>query len=75
MLIDYAGFIPGKDLIFGSDGMPHGMMSALQSSLFPPFPGQVLTMSEFKKGYCIPDTDDLWMVNIENGRVDVSSIY
>ncbi|MDQ1354416.1 MAG: Amidohydrolase family protein [Acidobacteriota bacterium] len=55
MLIDKAGFVPGKDLIFGSDGMPHGMKTALQTSLFPPFPQQRLTLDEFIAGYCMPD--------------------
>jgi len=55
MLIDKAGFTPGKDLIFGSDGMPHGITTALQTSLFPPFPGQRLTLDEFIAGYCMPD--------------------
>ncbi|MGE5342529.1 MAG: amidohydrolase family protein [Candidatus Omnitrophota bacterium] len=56
MLIDQVGFIPGKDLIFGSDGMPHGAEYALQASLFPPYPSQKLTLDEFVAGYCMPDT-------------------
>lgn len=36
MLIDEVGYVPGEDLIFGSDGMPHGVQSALEQSLFPP---------------------------------------
>lgn len=55
MLIDKAGFVPGKDLIFGSDGMPHGVETAIQTGLFPPFPGQRLTPNEFMAGYCMPD--------------------
>lgn len=55
MLIDEAGFVPGEDLIFGSDGMPHGAPYALQSALFPPFPGQRLSLPEFVAGYCMPD--------------------
>ena len=57
MLIDEAGFVPGKDLIFGSDGMPHGAMSALENSLFPPFDSQKLTLDEFVKGYCADSYD------------------
>lgn len=53
VLIDEAGFVPGEDLIFGSDGMPHGVEAALEASLFPPFPEQKLTIEEFKAGYCI----------------------
>ena len=55
MLIDEAGFEPGKDLILGSDGMPHGATCALQSSLFPPQPGQALSLDEFVAGYGMPD--------------------
>ena len=53
MLIDKAGFIPGKDMFFGSDGMPHGVKFALKQSLCPVFEGQRLTLSEFIAGYCI----------------------
>jgi predicted amidohydrolase YtcJ len=63
MLIDEAGFVAGEDLIFGSDGMPHGVRYALQSALFPPFPGQRLSLSEFIAGYCMPD--------LENGFIDI----
>ena len=55
MLIDGAGFVPGEDLIFGSDGMPPGAEAALKASLFPPFPRQKLTLDEFIAGYCMPD--------------------
>jgi hypothetical protein len=51
MLIDEAGFTCGEDLIFGSDGMPHGVEYALQWSLFPPCPGQRLSLDEFIAGY------------------------
>ncbi len=52
MLIDDVGFEPGIDLIFGSDGMPHGAKVALQQSLYPSIPNQRLTLDEFQKGYC-----------------------
>jgi predicted amidohydrolase YtcJ len=55
MLIDRAGFMPGRDLVFGSDGMPHGAKAALESALFPPYPGQRLSLGEFAAGYCLPD--------------------
>ncbi|MCU0290027.1 MAG: amidohydrolase family protein [Acidobacteria bacterium] len=55
MLIDKAGFEPGKDLIFGSDGMPHGVEAAIRTGLFPPFPQQRLNLDEFIAGYCMPD--------------------
>ena len=67
MLIDDVGYMPGKDLLFGSDGMPHGVQYALESALFPPFPGQVLELSEFVAGYCMPD--------LENGFIDVAIDY
>jgi len=57
MLIDECGFIPGKDLIFGSDGMPHGAQSALENSLFPVYESQKLTLDEFVKGYCVNSYD------------------
>lgn len=56
LLIDEIGFVPGIDLIFGSDGIPHGIQNALESALFPPFPNQRLTLDEFIAGYCMPDT-------------------
>jgi predicted amidohydrolase YtcJ len=55
MIIDEAKFEPGKDLIFSSDGMPHGIEYALYSSLFPKYDSQRLTLSEFVNGYCIDD--------------------
>jgi len=64
MLIDQAGFIPGKDLIFGSDDMPPGIDCALTMSLFPPLPSQKLTLDEFIAGYCMAD--------IENGFIDIN---
>lgn len=51
MLIDEAGFVPGKDLVFGSDGMPHGPEYALQWGLYPAFPGQRLELDEFVAAY------------------------
>jgi len=51
MLLDRVGFEPGRDLVFGSDGMPHGAAPAFRWSLFPPYPGQLLTMDELASGY------------------------
>ncbi|HKZ16099.1 MAG TPA: amidohydrolase family protein, partial [Geobacteraceae bacterium] len=67
MLIDDVGYIPGNDLIFGSDGMPHGSRPALESALFPPFDDQRLTLEEFVAGYCMAD--------FLNGHIDVSIDY
>lgn len=63
MLIDEIGFEPGEDLFFGSDGMPHGVQHALESSLFPPLKSQGLKLDEFIKGYCVDD--------MKNGYVDL----
>ncbi|HTP29825.1 MAG TPA: amidohydrolase family protein [Anaeromyxobacteraceae bacterium] len=58
MLIDRCGFVPGRDLVFGSDGMPHGIECALQRSLFPAFPGQRLSVGELLAGYGARVQDD-----------------
>ena len=71
MLIDHAGFVPGTDLLFGSDGMPHGMAPALQCALYPPFEGQALTLEEFKAGYCILDSDVEWWVHPDGKEVEI----
>lgn len=54
MLIDRCGFRPGVDLVFGSDGMPHGLAFALQWTRFPAFPGQALSLPELLAGYGTP---------------------
>ncbi|MBQ7568322.1 amidohydrolase family protein [bacterium] len=51
MVIDKAGFVPGEDLLFGSDGMPSGLVNALQNALFPPYEGQRLSAEELLAGY------------------------
>jgi hypothetical protein len=51
MLIDEAGFVPGEDLVLGSDGMPQGPEYALRMSLFPPVEAQRLSLAEFISGY------------------------
>lgn len=57
MLVDSVGYVPGMDLVFGSDGMPHGVHEGLRHALYPDprFPGQRLTLEEFCAGYCLPD--------------------
>lgn len=75
MLIDKAGFIPGKDLLFGSDGMPHGIQPAMQSSLFPPYAGQALTPDEFTDGYCVTGADPVWMIHIGDDMVRVHGCH
>ena len=69
MLIDEAGFVPGRDLVFGSDGMPHGAKAALEAALFPPLAGQRLELEEFVAGYCLPDLKAGWIdVKIDGGK-------
>ena len=51
MLIDQVEFQPGVDLLFGSDGMPHGAAFALQQALFPQHEQQRLSLDEFVAGY------------------------
>jgi len=76
MLIDEAGFRPGLDLIFGSDGMPHGVEYALQWSLFPVYPGQVLKIEEFIAGYKMTGSEaakdnTTVMIDHQKRRVDL----
>ncbi len=68
MLIDRVGFQPGKDLLFGSDGMPHGLEYALQWSLFPAFEGQRLSLDELRAGYGIPEGEGPFRVEIDQAR-------
>ena len=51
MLIDTVGFTPGVDLIFGSDGMPHGIEHGLKEVTTPTRESQKLTVGEFTLGY------------------------
>ncbi len=51
MLIDEVGFKPGENLVFGSDGMPHGPENAMQWSRYPSQAGQRISEAEFLSGY------------------------
>ncbi|MGM9999578.1 MAG: amidohydrolase family protein [Candidatus Bruticola sp.] len=51
MLIDQIKFVPGQDLLFGSDDMPLGLAAALENTLFSAYPGQSLTIEELLAGY------------------------
>jgi len=76
MLIDQAGFKPGQDLIFGSDGMPHGIENALQWALFPLDAGQRLTVEELVAGYGVhPDGKGYCVleINQETHRVKLQA--
>ncbi|MFP4143388.1 MAG: amidohydrolase family protein [Thermoplasmata archaeon] len=53
MLIDEVGFVPGEDLIFGSDGLPYGVSEAVKNALYPSYEDQRLTLDELRRGYCI----------------------
>lgn len=67
MLIDKAGFVPGKDLFFGSDGPPHGVDYSLKSGLFPPLASQVMKLEEIVAGYC--------MTGFEHGFNEITIDY
>jgi len=58
MLIDDIQFKPGIDLIFGSDGMPQGILDSINKALFPPLPSQYLSLEEFQKGYCVDNFNE-----------------
>jgi predicted amidohydrolase YtcJ len=74
LLIDRCGFRPGQDLIFGSDGMPHGAEYALQWSLFPTHPGQRLTLEELLAGYDTGvESDGPVRLSIDGARRSVSA--
>ncbi len=74
MLIDEVGFVPGEDLIFGSDGMPHGVQCALEQSLFPRFPDQTLTIEEFIAGYCMPDQKNGYIkIEIDEAQKNITT--
>ncbi|MFT7633333.1 MAG: putative amidohydrolase YtcJ [Mariniblastus sp.] len=64
MLIDEVGFVAGEDLVFGSDGMPHGMEAAITQSLSPSLSSQQLSLDEFVAGYCMED-ESLGTIEIE----------
>ena len=68
MLIDDAGYVPGKDLLLGSDGMPHGLVGALQNGLFPPVESQRLSMDELLAGYGADRTQGHITVDIDYER-------
>lgn len=51
MLIDEVGYEPGIDLLFGTDGMPHGAEFVIQQSSNPPVVGQQLTLAELSAGF------------------------
>lgn len=68
MLIDDMGFVPGKDLLFGSDGMPHGVVPALQAMLFPPYEGQRLSIDELCAGYTHANTSERYTATIDHTR-------
>ena len=77
MLIDEAGFVPGDDLIFGSDGMPHGAVAAVGSALFPPLFSQRLSLEELVAGYRGPLSDAGHIelaIDHDTKRVDIHEI-
>ncbi|MBI5240365.1 MAG: amidohydrolase family protein [Elusimicrobia bacterium] len=75
MLIDTVGFQPGRDLLFGSDGMPHGAEAAWQWGLFPLHEGQRLSSEELSLGYgpSAPGTG-AFQLSIDEGRRLVKTV-
>lgn len=77
MVIDKAGFTPGKNLILGSDGMPTGVFGSLAQSLFPPAPGQKLTLDEYVAGYCVDNFDKGYIeaeIDNKHEKVDIKVV-
>jgi predicted amidohydrolase YtcJ len=71
-LVDRCGFRPGVDLLFGSDGMPHGVAPALRWALFPPFAGQRLSAEELLAGFGThPEVAGTATVEVDEGRREV----
>ena len=66
MLIDEAGFVPGEDLIFGSDGMPHGIESAAENCFLSTLKSQLVTPAEFVSAYGCSDPS-LGTIELEIG--------
>ena len=76
MLIDEVGFVAGEDLVFGSDGMPHGIEFAIEKSLFPSIDSQRLTIDEFQAGYCLSSFDKGYLeVKIDENRVLATRVF
>lgn len=71
MLIDEVGFIPGIDLIFGSDGMPHGIEFALEQVLWPTVESQKLSIEELIDGYCLKDGERNLEIEIDHNSKKV----
>lgn len=75
MLIDELGFRPGIDLVFGSDGMPHGIAYAAEASLYPECPGQRLSLDELVAGYGLARGASGWQeLELDDERLSVRRI-
>lgn len=74
MLIDQAGFRPGADLFFGSDGMPYGLQAQLQWGLFPPVSGQALTLDELRAGLGAAPTGPTRAFRVDPGLRRVTAL-
>jgi len=75
LFLKQIGFEPVRDLLFGSDGMPHGAAFALHQSLFPACPGQRLSLDEFIHGYCVEGFDHGYIeieIDEKRRRVDTA---
>ena len=76
MLLDQAGFRCGEDLVFGSDGMPHGVEYAFQWGLFPAYPGQRLTVAELVAGFGVaPEGGGHATLGVDEARGRVALLH
>ena len=54
--------------------MPHGVQSALEQSLFPPFADQALTLEEFIAGYGMPDQKNGYIkIEIDKAKKNIKT--
>ena len=74
MLIDQAGFVPGQDLIFGSDGMPHGVQSAAEQCFQNGLESQRVSPGEFSAAYGCSN-HSLGHIELELGKDTIIRIH
>jgi hypothetical protein len=66
-LVDRVGFAPGRDLLFGTDGMPADVAFALRCALFPAREGQRLTVDELVAGFGAAPGSGTALYEIDDG--------
>jgi hypothetical protein len=74
MVIDRAGFEPGVDLLFGTDGMPADVAFALSAGLFPPLPGQRLSIDELAAGFGAAATEQTVVYEVDDAERSVRRV-